>query len=221
MQKIILSGTELKAIALCASTKDVRYYLNGVYVEATPKETRLIATDGHRLAAYRRKSDNKLDAPMVDFIIPNEAFKQIKPSRKAHLDYLEIEIEDGRYTLVNYAQGLRIGFMPIDGRFPDYRRVIPEKGNGQSAQFNPELLAGFQEAGKMLLNSKHAIPYLEHNGNNTARVCIKGLPTFVGAVMPYDSDKIQSDPLPWPTLTGDESKALEDARAARAAKLAA
>ena len=47
----------LKAAAMIAARRDIRYYLNGVLVEVFEKEARLVATDGHRMVIFRNLVD--------------------------------------------------------------------------------------------------------------------------------------------------------------------
>lgn len=66
---IILPYLELKAVALFAGKKDIRYYLNGVCVTSIDGALGLVATDGHRLTVFR---EEEYDYDGDDFIIPNE-----------------------------------------------------------------------------------------------------------------------------------------------------
>lgn len=118
---------ELKSLidrtSFAMAQQDVRYYLNGLLVEIKPEGLRAVATDGHRLALYEKK-----------MTIDSNVDKQVLIPRKA-------VVELGR--LLKYCDGdVRISVSPnsvrfnvgqvafksklIDGRFPDYDRVIPK-----------------------------------------------------------------------------------------------
>jgi len=47
--KIHISRNKLKAAAYFSARDDIRYYLNGILIESTPMQTRIVATDGHAL----------------------------------------------------------------------------------------------------------------------------------------------------------------------------
>lgn len=111
------------------ANQDVRYYLNGLLFEIYNNELRLIATDGHRLAYSC--FDN-----LTNLInIPNDTTQQVIVPRKAitELNRLLSDAEEMLKVTLS-ANHLNIIFTSlyfttklIDGRFPDYQRVIPPK----------------------------------------------------------------------------------------------
>lgn len=177
MTSIAINPRHLLAALHCAGKSDVRYYLNGVYVEATTKETRLVATTGFVCAAFRYEASN---TEAVGLIIPRatvEAFaKRVKNAKSAAL-----RIVDGRHCL--HWDGGSLPFDPIDGRFPDYRSVFPQSPSGETAQFNPELLLAFSKVAKTLGVGAH--PEILHNGGSGALVRLNGRSDFAGVVMPW------------------------------------
>ena len=101
--------------------QDVRYYLNGLLLETDGARLRAVATDGHRLAL----AQIELDEPVQH----NE--QQIVP-RKGVLELNRLLDDEGRVRVAlgsNHVrvavEGLRLTSKLIDGRFPDYHRVIP------------------------------------------------------------------------------------------------
>ncbi|HEX7080981.1 MAG TPA: DNA polymerase III subunit beta [Gammaproteobacteria bacterium] len=101
--------------------QDVRYYLNGLLLETDGGFLRGVATDGHRLAL----AQIELEEPAAQ----NE--QQIVP-RKGVLELNRLLGDEGRVRLAlgrNHVRvvvdGLRLTSKLIDGRFPDYSRVIP------------------------------------------------------------------------------------------------
>lgn len=113
----------LEQTAFAMARQDVRYYLNGVLLEAQQDRLRAVATDGHRLALCD-----------VDVAIPAEVKKQLIIPRKGVQELLrlvgetdaDMEIVMGknqiRITVDNYVFTSKL----IDGKYPDYNRVIPE-----------------------------------------------------------------------------------------------
>ena len=78
MKTIIHSNSDqLRASLLTAATKDIRYYLNGVCIEASPTYTRLISTDGHRASIQGFKVENTIEKE-IQFIVPFETLKMLK-----------------------------------------------------------------------------------------------------------------------------------------------
>lgn len=103
--------------------QDVRYYLNGLLLVVQPARLRAVATDGHRLALSEAEAQTGV-----------EAARQVIVPRKAVMELLRVlEAGDAPISLVltpNHLQielpKLRFTSKLVDGRFPDYDRVIPE-----------------------------------------------------------------------------------------------
>lgn len=133
--KIELNAKALRAALHCAAKKDIRYYLNGVLVQITgTSESFIVGTNGSILFACRAEYET-LDAPQNgpwELIIPCDIVKGI--NKKSKTVILEA-LQDGRYMLESKV------FSGIDGKFPDYRRVIPQECTGETAQYDPALLA--------------------------------------------------------------------------------
>ncbi|MCU0760601.1 MAG: DNA polymerase III subunit beta [Steroidobacteraceae bacterium] len=101
--------------------QDVRYYLNGMLLEAEGKQLRAVATDGHRLAM----AETSLE-------IASRSKQQVIVPRKGVLELQRILGEEGDIELAigtNHVRaqigGIRFTSKLIDGRFPEYGRVIP------------------------------------------------------------------------------------------------
>lgn len=127
--------------------QDVRYYLNGLLIEASAGRLRAVATDGHRLALA------ELDAGTDDDI-------QVIVPRKGVLELSRLLEADGEVALAigtNHIQvelgDIRFTSKLIDGRFPDYERVIPRDGEDLTADRN-SLREALQRAA-ILSNEKY------------------------------------------------------------------
>lgn len=101
--------------------QDVRYYLNGMLLETDGKNLRAVATDGHRLALCETELSNRANHSQ-QVIIP----------RKGVLELQRILGSEGSFELTigtNHVRAqigeIRFTSKLIDGRFPEYGRVIP------------------------------------------------------------------------------------------------
>lgn len=101
--------------------QDVRYYLNGLLVETDGKVLRTVATDGHRLAICETALETKA-----------KGAQQVIVPRKGVLELQRLLGSDGNLELAIGSNHIRaqIGDVRftsklIDGRFPEYGRVIP------------------------------------------------------------------------------------------------
>mgnify|MGYP001166499486 CR=1 FL=1 len=106
--------------------QDVRYYLNGMSLETEENLVRTVATDGHRLALCRQPYDNALlSARQV--IIPRKGVMEI--SRLIGDDDSLIKVQIGANHIRLHASAFIFTSKLVDGRFPDYRRVLPRDGD--------------------------------------------------------------------------------------------
>ena len=118
--------------------QDVRYYLNGLLLEADGHTLRAVATDGHRLAL----SELQLDTPA-------QRNEQVILPRKAVLELQRLLVDNGEVSLSLGSNHLRVQLGPIrftskliDGRFPEYERVLPSHvGNVITAECSVMRLA--------------------------------------------------------------------------------
>jgi len=114
--------TLLENTQFCMAHQDVRYYLNGLLLELDGKKLRAIATDGHRMALSEVElSKNSKDNRQI--IVPRKGVLELtrfledsdKPAKiSLGTNHIRVELPDLTFTS-----------KLIDGRFPDYNKVIP------------------------------------------------------------------------------------------------
>ena len=110
--------------------QDVRYYLNGLLLETGGKLLRAVATDGHRLALCEVEVDGG-DAPEQQVIVPRKGVLELQRLMSGEGD---LTIELGTNHIRIQLEGIRFTSKLIDGRFPEYDRVIPQDtSNAMSA----------------------------------------------------------------------------------------
>ena len=108
------------------ANQDVRYFLNGLLLEVGDGYVRAVATDGHRLALCELEYKGELDK-VRQVIVPRKGVLELQrllgdttENVKIVLgsNHLSVEINDFTFTT-----------KLVDGRFPEYERVIPRDGN--------------------------------------------------------------------------------------------
>lgn len=162
MIKVTIPANYLLALQHLAPKKEVRYYLNGVAIIAKSGKISLVATDGKVMGCL-----SKTDYEGEDFscILSNETLKSLSIFKGKEVDFDLHEDKDG-FVLKGIANGLV--FDAIDGKFPDFERVLHGYNhayNGQAAQLDIELLSKFTSVAKTLGNTKFAGNWrLLHNG---------------------------------------------------------
>ena len=188
MLEFTVTRRALRAIASCAPTVDVRYYLVGVHVRADHRGIILEATDGHALSRLRI-SPVPVEAP-VSVILPLKAVQAITAGGKKTLDDILTVTIDGSTVTITDASTIHTP-APIDGKYPD-PDLITRKAIAapvEMAQFNPELLERLHDCIKTASGSDKAIPAYSQRGINPCIVTCEALPEFIGLVMPWRADE--------------------------------
>lgn len=134
----------IKHTRFAMATQDVRHYLTGLLLEINEHNLTAVATDGHRLAVARRLLSESY--PDTKVIIPGKAVAGLE---KLLLDLLKVSNQDDVVSLGLDEEFLHVvlGFGTemtihltarlIEGKFPDYRRVLPV-GHDKIAIFNKD-----------------------------------------------------------------------------------
>lgn len=108
------------------AVQDVRYYLNGLLLELENSEIRMVATDGHRLAYVRRTMQQDY-GEKKQVIIPRKAVQELMRLLDDSDDLVTVRIGSNHLQFV--VGDLTMTTKLIDGRYPDYDRVIPKEGD--------------------------------------------------------------------------------------------
>lgn len=124
---MIIHGEYLKALALLAPKKEpTRPYLLGVHVEIKGSQAILVATDGAALGALRLTLTEEVESHA--FTIPLSLLAMITAKDEVTVTYTKEEQGPGTVTLI---QGDRVlSGKAVEGTYPPFRRVIPEKVSG-------------------------------------------------------------------------------------------
>jgi DNA polymerase-3 subunit beta len=131
-QKVILPAnvlhTCIRNTAFSMAQQDVRFYLNGMLLEIGADRLSCVATDGHRLAYAQCDTDAEPETP-VRAIIPRKSIGELQ-RLLGSVDASEpVTLLVTSQHLQIQVGGVRLSTKLIDGRFPDYNRVIPIDGN--------------------------------------------------------------------------------------------
>ena len=102
--------------------QDVRYYLNGMLLEINTNNLRTVATDGHRLAMSEIKKSKK-DDQEIQVILPRKAVIELSRLLNEYDEDIKIELSSNYLKVI--LQNSIFTTKLIDGRFPDYMRVMP------------------------------------------------------------------------------------------------
>ncbi|MDO8960104.1 MAG: DNA polymerase III subunit beta [Rhodocyclaceae bacterium] len=117
---------QLALVQYAMAQQDIRYYLNGLLLVAQQGELRLVATDGHRLA-YASEDIGEQKAGQqerIEVILPRKTVLELSRQLADNDEPLEISLAatQARFSFGNVEFVSKL----IDGKFPDYERVIPQ-----------------------------------------------------------------------------------------------
>jgi len=135
----------INQVHFAMAVHDIRYYLNGILFVAEGKNLALVATDGHRLALAQATLDSEI--PKQEVILP----------RKTVLELLRLlnDDKDGDSAIEmrfagNQAKftfsGMEFVTKLVEGKFPDYNRVIPKNHRNSFVLGRAPLLSSLQRA---------------------------------------------------------------------------
>ena len=108
------------------ANQDVRYYLNGMSIETEGKEIRSVATDGHRLAICKISNDS-LALPNRQVIVPRKGILEIIRLLDPVDEHVQVFLGSNHIRIIDNEFSFTSKL--VDGRFPDYRRVLPRNGD--------------------------------------------------------------------------------------------
>jgi len=113
----------LALVQYSMAQQDIRYYLNGLLLIVNGPEMRVIATDGHRLAFASEVLAENL--PRSEVILPRKTVLELSRQLADNDESLEIVLTP---TQAQFRFGdIELVSKLIDGKFPDYERVIPQQ----------------------------------------------------------------------------------------------
>jgi len=131
--------------------QDVRYYLNGMLWEVRNQEIRVVATDGHRLAMCTRPVNVVVDQNK-QAILPRKGV--IELSRLLNESDETVEVSIGTSHIRAITKDYTFTSKLVDGKFPDYERVLPKGGDKIILGDRAELKQAFART-SILSNEKY------------------------------------------------------------------
>ncbi|UCE31706.1 MAG: DNA polymerase III subunit beta, partial [Burkholderiales bacterium] len=129
--------------------QDIRYYLNGVLFVVDGTMLKVVATDGHRLAYCA--ADTEVEHPRHEVIIPRKTVIELQRLLSDSDEPVAIDVATNQ---VRFRFGeVELLSKLVEGKFPDYQRVIPT-GYNRSAQADRETLARALQRAAILTSEK-------------------------------------------------------------------
>jgi len=140
----------LQMVHFAMAQQDIRYYLNGLLFVVGEGFVRAVATDGHRLACCDAASETAFAQP-VEVILPRKTILQLLKLLPDTEEPVQICLGESQAKFT--FSGIEFITKVIDGKYPDYNRVIPS-GNDKVFLVNRETLIGALKRAAILANEK-------------------------------------------------------------------
>jgi DNA polymerase-3 subunit beta len=125
--------------------QDIRYYLNGLLLVVDGKNVIAVATDGHRLAFCQVEVDQEF--PRQEVIIPRKTIIELQRLLEESDEPVQLDIA-GNQVRLTFAD-IELVSKLVEGKFPDYTRVIPKGYKNDFTIDRDRLLRSLQRAAIM------------------------------------------------------------------------
>ena len=132
----------INQVHFAMAVHDIRYYLNGILFVAEGKSLTLVATDGHRLALAQATLE--VDIPKQEVILPRKTVLELQRLLKDEDTPLEMRFAGNQAKFV--FSGMEFVTKLVEGKFPDYNRVIPKNHKNHVTLGRAPFLASLQRA---------------------------------------------------------------------------
>ena len=139
----------LQLVQYAMAQQDIRYYLNGLLMLVDGSKLTLVATDGHRLAYISTALEGKHSR--VEAILPRKAVLELVKLLTDSEDSVELQIQQNQVR--SHFGDVDLLSKVVDGKFPDFTRVIPSNPPGRFLISRIDLQQALQRA-SILSNEK-------------------------------------------------------------------
>ncbi len=132
----------INQVHFAMAVHDIRYYLNGILFVAEGKTLTLVATDGHRLALAQ--ATLAADIPKQEVILPRKTVLELQRLLADEDSAIEMRFAGNQAKFI--FSGMEFVTKLVEGKFPDYNRVIPKNHKNHITLGRAPLLASLQRA---------------------------------------------------------------------------
>ncbi|MFT3813160.1 MAG: DNA polymerase III subunit beta [Acidovorax sp.] len=135
----------LGQVSFAMAVQDIRYYLNGILFVAEGNTLSLVATDGHRLAFA--SATLEVEVPKQEVILPRKTVLELQRLLSDADGAIEIQFANNQAKFS--FGGMEFVTKLVEGKFPDYNRVIPRNHHNSVTLGRAPLLASLQRTAIM------------------------------------------------------------------------
>ncbi len=135
----------INQVHFAMAVHDIRYYLNGILFIAEGRLLTLVATDGHRLALAQATLE--VDMPKQEVILPRKTVLELQRLLKDEDTAIEMRFAGNQAKFA--FSGMEFVTKLVEGKFPDYNRVVPKNHKNAVILGRAPLLSSLQRAAIM------------------------------------------------------------------------
>jgi DNA polymerase-3 subunit beta len=132
----------INQVHFAMAVHDIRYYLNGILFVAEGRTLTLVATDGHRLALAQAQLES--DIPKQEVILPRKTVLELQRLLRDEDTAIEMRFAGNQAKFA--FSGMEFVTKLVEGKFPDYNRVIPKNHKNTIVTGRLPLLSSLQRA---------------------------------------------------------------------------
>ncbi|MSQ71927.1 MAG: DNA polymerase III subunit beta [Betaproteobacteria bacterium] len=156
--------SQLGLVQYAMAQQDIRYYLNGLLMVLSEGELRLVATDGHRLA-FASKELSVKELPGQEVILPRKTIIELSKLLEDSDNpvFIELSANQARFS---FGDVLLVSKL-VDGKFPDYTRVIPQEQPKKLRLNRIALLQALQRAAILTSDKFRGVRWVLSDGTLT------------------------------------------------------
>lgn len=156
----------LHLVQFAMASQDIRYYLNGMLLVLDGRQLRVVATDGHRLSYAQTALDE--DSEARELIIPRKTVLELNKLLGDVDETVELRIGANQVTFS--LPHTELVSKVVDGKFPDYQRVIPAE-QPRRLEANRQIVMQALQRAAILANEKFRGVRLVLSENTLGIVC--------------------------------------------------
>ena len=155
----------LNKTKISISNDDTRHYLNGIYLHLTESQNRTyltgVATDSHRLSSSSIEIENNLK--INSLILPKKTVFQLCNLLEDTSDKVLIQTSESK---IQFKIGkIKLISKVIDGKFPDYRKVVPEGNDKKLTVLSKEFVEAIERVTTVSLDRKEGVKLILNKDN--------------------------------------------------------
>ena len=174
----------LELVQFAMAVQDIRYYLNGVLLSTEGNTLRVVATDGHRLSMAQQQLPEEI--AKIEAILPRKTVLELIKLLDESDDPVHLTMHQNQ---VKFAfSGIEIVSKIVEGKFPDYTKVIPS-GYSNHVTLNRLAFQGALQRASILSNDKIRGVRLVFTKDSLSIICSNNEQEEAEENMPIDYDK--------------------------------